>query len=318
MRADLAGRIEATTRLGWRQVPQVGLVGALWWYSASVLYPARIARRAGVQVVGDASGEQPQDVPRTGAGRWFCDRHPDPVLLTSPDQDAALVEEFDRLARLYELCVWPFSTPIFAEAVRVMRTYVAPNSRLLDLGCGPGRELRRMARYATGGEVVGVDLAAGMVSAAHAEARAQGIENCAFFQANAADLPREFTGKFDMVYSSLAHHHFPDSAGAAAAVLRCLRAGGVYCVIDPGPEWFNALSAPLGRLADPGWMGWNTPEGFMTLLPEAGFARSCWIPLLPGFGMAVGQKSVRALRGVNRNCPESDGPRPERRQPEES
>ena len=298
MRADLAERMEATTRLGWRQVPQVGLVGALWCYSASVLYPAVVARRAGLQLVGAASGEQPQDVPRTGAGRWFCDRYLDPVLLTSPDQDATLVEEFDRLAQLYELCVWPFSTPIFDEALGVMRTYVSPTSRLLDLGCGPGRELRRMARYVTGGEVVGVDLAAGMVRAAHGAARARGLRNCAFFQANAADLPREFTGKFDVVYSSLAHHHFPDPAGAATAVLRCLRAGGVYCVIDPGPEWFNALSAPLGRLADPGWIGWNTPEGFRTLLTEAGFARVCWIPLLPGFGMAVGQKPLRARQGA--------------------
>jgi hypothetical protein len=27
------------------------------------------------------------------------------------------------------------------------------------------------------------------------------------------------------------------------------------------------------------------------LLADAGFARVCWIPLLPGFGMAVGQKA---------------------------
>jgi SAM-dependent methyltransferase len=90
--------------------------------------------------------------------------------------------------------------------------------------------------------------------------------------------------------SCLAHHHYPDPKAAASEVFRCLRPGGLYCVVDPGPAWFNALSAPLGRLADPGWIGWQTPEGFRALMEEAGFARTCWIPLLPGFGLAVGQK----------------------------
>jgi len=69
-------------------------------------------------------------------------------------------------------------------------------------------------------------------------------------------------------------------------------AGPLYCVIDPGPAWFNALSAPLERLADPGWIGRKTPEEFRALLEGAGFTRSCWIPLLPGFGLAIGQKAA--------------------------
>jgi hypothetical protein len=65
----------------------------------------------------------------------------------------------------------------------------------------------------------------------------------------------------------------------------------VYCVVDPGPAWFNALSAPICRLGDPGWIGWKTPEEFRALFAEAGFTRTCWIPLLPGFGVAVGQNA---------------------------
>jgi SAM-dependent methyltransferase len=282
------------------QLPQAGLVCALWWYAGNVLYPARILKRTGARVVGPLVGEEPKGLPLTGLGRYFSERSPEPVLLTEPDQNSHLVEDFDRLAELYEALVRPFSTPIFDEALETIRGYLSFDSRVLDVGCGPGRELRRVAALVPEGEAVGIDLAAGMVRVAHVSARVHGLDNCAFFQADVGTLPRGFRGKFDLVYSCLAHHHFPDPAAAAASVLRCLRAGGVYCVIDPGPPWFNTLSAPLGRLADPGWIGWKTPEQFRALLVEAGFARSCWIPLLPGFGLAVGQKPFAASKAADK------------------
>jgi SAM-dependent methyltransferase len=123
-----------------------------------------------------------------------------------------------------------------------------------------------------------------------AAAASRELDNCAFFQADVGNLPPSFRGEFDLVYSCLAHHHYPDPAGAASEILRCLRPRGVYCVVDPGPAWFNLISAPLGRLADPGWIGWQTPEQFRALFGEAGFVRTCWVPLLPGFGLAIGQK----------------------------
>jgi SAM-dependent methyltransferase len=282
--------VSTLRKLGPRQVAEAHLVGALWWYSASVLYPARFLSRGGLRVVGGPVGEKPVGLPRPGLGPRFSNTSREPVLLDRPSEYGHLVEEFDELAEFYEVLVRPFSTPIFDEALGVIRRYLAPDSRVLDAGCGPGRELRRVAGLVPQGEVVGVDLAAGMVEIAHAEARARGLDNCALFQADIGSLPRRFDGEFDLVYSCLAHHHYPDPAAAAASVLRCLRPGGVYCVIDPGPAWFNALSAPLGRLADPGWIGWKTPEEFRELLDAAGFTRTCWIPLLPGFGVAIGQK----------------------------
>jgi SAM-dependent methyltransferase len=283
------GRVNTVRRIGRGQIPEAVLVGALWSYAAGVLYPARMLKRAGVRLIGGPVGDPPVRVPHAGLGRYFSGRHSAPVLLTKPNPNADLVDDFDRLAVFYEPLVRPFSKPIFDEALAVMGGYLAHDSRVLDVGCGPGQELRTVAELVRGGEVVGVDLAAGMVEAAHAGARSRGVENGAFFQADAGALPDEFTGRFDLVYSSLAHHHFPDPDAAAANALRCLRPGGVYCIVDPGPAWFNKVSAPLCRVGDPGWIGWKTPEEFRALLDGAGFARTCWIPLLPGFGLAVGQ-----------------------------
>jgi SAM-dependent methyltransferase len=280
------------------QLAEASLVATLWAYSASVLYPAKALKWGGWSVVGPPVGDEPEGLPQPGLGRRFSMRIREPLLLADAGANYDLVADFDRLAELYELCVRPFSTPIFDEALAVMRRYLAPDSRVVDAGCGPGRELRRVAGYVPQGEVVGIDLAAGMVTTAHAAARARGLDNSAFVQADVGDLPTDFTGAFDLVYSCLAHHHYPDPAAAAAGVHRCLRPGGVYCVIDPGPAWFNALSSPLGRFADPGWIGFKTPDEFRALLEEAGFVRTCWIPLLPGFGMAVGQKALAAAEST--------------------
>ena len=287
---DVLRKLRALPAVGMKQVPGVGLVGVLWWYAGTILYPSQLLKRRGVPVMGDVVGTEPSGLPRPGAGRRFSTRHSEPVLMDDVSQNAHLVEDFDRLAVWYDTLVRPFSEPVFDEALGVIAGYMAPDSRVLDLGCGPGRELRRVAALVPEGEVVGADLAAGMIGSAHAAARRQGIANCAFFQADAGRLPSRFDGAFDVVYSSLAHHHFPDPEAAARSALRCLRPGGVYCIVDPGPRWFTTLSAPLGRLADPGWIGWHTPEEFRMLLMRAGFGTACWVPLLPGFGLAVGQK----------------------------
>jgi len=266
------------------------LAGAMWTYAASVLYPTQALKRAGVPVSRAVVGDEPVGVPRRGLGPRFSRRHDRPVLLARATDHDHLVEDFDRMAEAYAGFVQPFSRPIFDEALEVLRRYIGPDARVMDAGCGPGRELQRIARLVPEGEVVGVDLAAGMVASAHRAARAKGLDHCAFYQADVGRLPRAFTGGFDLVYSCLAHHHYPEAGAAAAAVLRCLRRGGVYCVVDPGPAWFNRMSAPFAAKTDPGWIGFHTPEEFRDLFRRAGFARTAWIDLLPGFGVAVGQK----------------------------
>lgn len=268
------------------------LVGAMWAYAANVLRPAQALKRLGV-IEEEVQGDEPEGVPRKGLGPYFSPRHDAPVPLARPTAHDHLVGEFDRMAEVYAAFVRPFSGPIFDEALGVIGRYIGEDARVLDAGCGSGQELERVARLVPRGEVVGLDLAAGMVAAAHRNARAHGLDNCAFFQADIVDLPRSFTGKFDLVYNCLAHHHYPEPAAAAAEVFRCLRPGGVYCIVDPGPEWYTRMSEPIARWADPGWIGFHTPDEFRSLLEDAGFGRTAWIGLLPGFGVAVGQKPGR-------------------------
>jgi SAM-dependent methyltransferase len=268
------------------------LVAAMWSYAGSVLYPAQALKRAGLLSGLAREGDLPRALDRPGLGPRFAPAQDAPVLLDHATVHDHLVDEFDRMAEVYDAYVHPFSRPIFDEALAEMGAWLRPDARVLDAGCGAGRELLRVARLVPQGEVVGVDLAAGMVRAAHRAARAAGLDHCAFFQADVCDLPAAFRGAFDVVYNSLAHHHYPDPPAAAASILAALRPGGIYCVVDPGPEWYTKLSAPLAQWADPGWIGFHTPGGFRELFRAAGFARAGWIDLLPGFGLAVGQKAL--------------------------
>jgi SAM-dependent methyltransferase len=265
------------------------LVGAMWWYSATVLQPAQASLRRNERL-SKILGEPGLAPPRPGLGPRFCLEQEHAILLGRPTEHDHLVEEFDRLSEAYDAYVRPFSTPIFEEALVVLGPLLAPDARVLDAGCGPGRELRRMAARVPHGEVVGVDLAAGMIMSAYRAARAAGLDNTAFVQADVGELPQQFDEQFDLVYNCLAHHHYPDPLAAATSIRRVLRPGGIYAIIDPGPSWYIALSSPLARLADPGWVGFHTPEQFRELLAAAGFAHTSWQELLPGFGLCLGKK----------------------------
>ena len=268
---------------------QATLAASMWWYSAAVLQPMQALRRLGVLPSPRIFGDWPLQV-QPGLGTHFSIRYHQPVMLEQPTKHDGLIEEFDRMAEVYELYVQPFSDPIFVEAISIMGPLFNDAARVLDAGCGAGRELQRIARLVPEGEVVGIDLAAGMVNAAFRSARAHGLRNTAFFQSDITDLPDRFEKQFDVVYNSLAHHHYPDPPAATRAIYRALRSGGVYCVIDPGPAWFTATASSLSRWADPGWISFHTPAQFRELFLQAGFRHFAHAEVLPGFCVCIGQK----------------------------
>jgi SAM-dependent methyltransferase len=259
----------------------------MWWYSASVFTPVRLLKRLGVPISCEQIGEAPRLANKRGLGPYFSRRRRKITLLPRRANDA---QEFDQLAQSYADLVRPFSEPIFDEALMVMSDFLTPDARVMDVGCGPGLELEKTARLLPRGEIVGVDISSGMVEEAYERTSSEGISNCAFFQADVGALPKSFDAKFDLIYSCLAHHHYQDPAAASQSILRSLRRGGIYCIIDPGPSWYNRLSSPLAAWADPGWTGFHSPEEFRRLLEDAGFSSTCWFELLPGFGLTVGQK----------------------------
>ena len=89
---------------------------------------------------------------------------------------AAQARRFDEtLARIHG----PFLT---AAAIR-------QHDHVLDVGCGNGRTTRDVARLATKGSVLGVDLSSQMLAFAREAASAEGLDNVEFRHADAQIYP---------------------------------------------------------------------------------------------------------------------------------
>jgi ubiquinone/menaquinone biosynthesis C-methylase UbiE len=141
---------------------------------------------------------------------------------------------------------------------------------MLDLGCGVGHTLRRIApklRFA-----IGADATPGMLEGARSLMAQERITNVALVVAAAESLPF-LDGTFDGVACRLAAHHFTDVARAFAEIARVLRPGGRFVLSDnfapddPALDWWiNTLET----LRDPSHVREYTVAEWRALLDSAG------------------------------------------------
>ncbi|MFQ5523846.1 MAG: class I SAM-dependent methyltransferase [Acidimicrobiia bacterium] len=108
----------------------------------------------------------------------------------------------------------------------------------LDLGCGEGRVMRRVA--ATGARVHGIDLS--FLLADHAGAT----------MADLGSLPFRDRA-FDGVYAVLVVEHVADHQGLFAEAARVTRPGGVMAVVSNHPVWTAPGSTPISDSEETLW-----------------------------------------------------------------
>jgi ubiquinone/menaquinone biosynthesis C-methylase UbiE len=108
---------------------------------------------------------------------------------------------------------------------------VPKNATILDVGCGGGRTVQRLATLAAEGKVVGLDYSAASVAASR-ETNAQGIQagRVQIEQGSVAALP--FPDRtFDIVTAVETHYYWPDLPANVREVLRVLKPGGTFALI---------------------------------------------------------------------------------------
>src|SRR5262249_39012078 len=108
---------------------------------------------------------------------------------------------------------------------------IATGFAILDVGCGGGRTIRKLAELASEGRVLGVDYSLGSVEASRAtNARLIEAGRVEIRQASVSKLPFP-DATFDLVTAVETHYYWPDLPGDMREVLRVVKPGGALAII---------------------------------------------------------------------------------------
>ena len=147
------------------------------------------------------------------------------------------------------------------------RAAVALGERVLDVGCGCGQTTLDLGRrVGPSGSVLGADVSSPMLAQARAAARAAGVTNVRFEEADAqthAFAPRAF----DVLFSRFGVMFFADPAAAFANLATALRPGGRLAFVCwrtlPENPWMAVpLMAAFQHIPPPPIPGPNDPGPF--------------------------------------------------------
>ncbi|HEY9619619.1 MAG TPA: class I SAM-dependent methyltransferase [Crinalium sp.] len=149
---------------------------------------------------------------------------------------------FDRWAPSYD---WLFPS-VFYQAIhqRLLDYVVLPDqANVLDLGCGTGRLLNRLAAHFPELRGTGFDFSAEMLRQAR---RCNRFHPRLIFVPGTADALPFVDDQFDAVFSSISFLHYPHPQQVFAEVSRVLKPGGCFYWVDPiVSQWSTSHQVPI-------------------------------------------------------------------------
>lgn len=122
---------------------------------------------------------------------------------------------------------------------------IRDGDRVVDLACGTGDLLIKLAKAFPRAEFLGVDLSDQMLAEARKSVTAQSLKNISFQKGDITQLSEVDSASADLVTSTMALHHLPDKndlMATADAVHRILVPGGRVYISD-----FLLMSRPAAE-----------------------------------------------------------------------
>jgi len=106
-------------------------------------------------------------------------------------------------------------------------------AKMLDVGCGSGRILNRLAELYPKSDFTGIDLSEEAIGNGTAEARAKGLKNVRFIAADLSDFDRTAeSGVYDFITTFDAVHDQARPLAVLAGIHKALKPDGVYLMQD--------------------------------------------------------------------------------------
>jgi len=176
---------------------------------------------------------------------------------TAPDATPDAADRMDRMYR-WTRHVYDFTRrPYLVGRDRLLhqladdlahRSETSPVPRVLEVGCGTARNLRRLADGAPPCELYGIDASSNMLATARRTLRRRGRGPITLAQGLAEELDPAATlgvsGRFDAVFFSYVLSMIPTWRPALDRALQCVCPGGTLYVVDfwdqrDWPVWFR-------------------------------------------------------------------------------
>jgi ubiquinone/menaquinone biosynthesis C-methylase UbiE len=225
-------------------------------------------------------------------------------------------ERYNRIAAYFPIFEWLFflPRPLRGEAVRELQ--LQPGQRVLEVGCGTGRNLA-LLREAVGttGDVFGIDLSEGMLSRAEALRARESWDNVTLVLGDAAKY--EAPGPLDGVLFSLSYATMPHHLAVLEHTWRQLRPGGRLVILDSkipegvwgGPLWplvsnFVALIMKRTVLGNPFIRSWEELQDLADEFVMREF-RSGWYYICRGTKLSAADAQTFAASAPSRSSIET-------------
>ncbi|MDX2214949.1 MAG: class I SAM-dependent methyltransferase [Oculatellaceae cyanobacterium bins.114] len=169
---------------------------------------------------------------------------------------------FEWWASIYD---WLLPSVVYQSIhLRLLEFVTLPErATVLDLGCGTGQLLNRLAHTFPSMRGIGLDFSAQMLRQARRQNRHH--PRLIYIQGNAETIPCA-TEQLDAVFSTLSFLHYPNPQAVLAEVTRVLRSPAYFYWVDPITPWVASQQLPIS----PGGIRLYSPAHRATLGHQAG------------------------------------------------
>ena len=162
----------------------------------------------------------------------------------------------------------------YTQKLSVEQFSLAPESKVLDVGCGTGFAVVYLVAALGVAKGCGIDIAPAMIDKAGQGVPNQLNDRIEFRVASAEEIPYP-DQSFDHVLCTNSFHHYPNPLKALDEMRRVLRPGGELVIFENAPDnspytwaWDHYL-----RLRDKGHVRYYRSEELGQLIERAGFDR---------------------------------------------